>query len=145
MADGGFSLQVPEGWELRNVPGMDFPILTADPVDGFRPNLFVDGVEEGTVSQVELQLFSRYRNPSDRYNEVSRTEWVSTSGNKGHRLTSHRYSREGLALISWHYLIQEDDRVIAITATCARETSDRLAPVFDAAVSSILPEPIPVP
>lgn len=139
---GGFSLQAPEEWELQKVPGMDYPILASDPVDGFRPNLFIDGVEEGTLEYVEAQLLARYRNESARYEEVSRAAWTTAAGNKGLRLTSYRNSSDGLPLVSWHYLIQEGDRVIAVTATCARETSTVLAPVFESAVYSILPEPL---
>ena len=121
---------------MENVRGVIYPILAAEPENGLQPNLFIDAVEEGLLEEVEDARLSRYRG-TIQYQELSREGWSTDAAKKGLRIKASRSARDGLALTSWHYLIQDEDRVIVITATCARESAAEFESVFEAALRSL--------
>ena len=55
----------------------------------------------------------------------------------GIKITASRETKDALPLATFHYLFQNEDRVIAITATCADPVKETYGPIFDSAMKSL--------
>ena len=62
---------------------------------------------------------------------------MTDSGLTGVKITAGRETKDALPLATFHYLIQDRERVIVVTATCAGPVKQRYEPIFDVAMKSL--------
>lgn len=132
---GRFSLVTPDGWYRSRVSGIDFVVVSSDPDHGVTPNIFVDGVpRRGRVADQARALAG-----ADTL--LSQADFATASGLQGTRLLVRRATSDGVPVVACHFLIQDGERVIAITCSCAEAVRETYAPLFDEAMRSLRVEP----
>ena len=138
---GDFSFVTPDGWFRTKLAGIDFIIVSGEPDYGSKPNFFVDSVKpSGSVRHVTQELIETYQDNQRSY-EVTQTSVFTTDSNlSGLKITASRETKDALPLASFHYLIQDAERVIVVTATCGAPVRQKYEPVFDAAMKSLQSE-----
>ncbi len=134
---GEFSFVTPDGWFRTKLAGIDFIIVSGEPDYGTEPNFFVDFVASGSISDLTQKVISKYQNNQRPFNVVLQSPFVTDSGMSGTKITSERESNKALPLASFHYLIQDAERVIVITASCAEAVKEKYEPIFDEAMKSL--------
>lgn len=135
---GNFSFVTPEGWSRTKLAGIDFIIVSTKPDSGIRPNIFVDFVRSSTLlSNTVTEVVKTNRDKLPAYQILQQDDFTTESGLHGVKLTATRLNKEALPLAMFHYLIQDADRIIAITCICADATKLKYEPVFDSAIKSL--------
>ena len=134
---GEFSFVTPDGWSRTKLNGVDFIVVSGEPDFGTEPNLFVDLVASGSITDSTQKVIAKYRNNQRSYKILLQKDFVTDSGMSGTKITSERKSNKALPLASFHYLIQDSERVIAITASCADAVKEKYEPIFDEAMKSL--------
>lgn len=71
------------------------------------------------------------------YGVDQQSDFATDSGLTGGKITASRETKDTLPLAVFHYLIQDAERVIVITATCASPVKQKYEPIFDAAMKSL--------
>ncbi len=135
---GGFSFITPDTWSQKKLAGLDFIIVSTEADFGTRPNIFVDFVRSpGQVGNVAKQTIETNRRNHPSYTVLQESPFITASGLNGIRISAHRINKSKIPLALFHYLIQDADRTIAITCTCAEPVKQKYAPLFDAAMTSL--------
>lgn len=134
---GEFSFVTPGGWFRTKLAGIDFIIVSGEPDFGSKPNLFVDFVKPGSTSNVTQEVIETYQDNQRSYEVARRSDFVTESGLSGIKITASRETKDALPLATFHYLVQDAERVIVITATCADPVKQKYEPIFDAAMKSL--------
>ena len=138
---GEFSFVTPNGWSRTKLGGIGFIIVSGAPDFGSEPNLFVDFVEpSSSVSNVVQRVIATYQENQRSYEVAQRSDFATDSGLTGVKVIATRKNRDALPLATFHYLIQDAERVIVITATCADPVKQNYESIFDAAVKSLQSE-----
>ena len=137
---GDFSFVTPDGWFRTKLAGIDFIIVSAEPDFGSKPNLFVDSVEPDSVSNKTQEVIERYQDDKRSYEVAHRSDFATESGLTGIKITASRETKDALPLATFHYLVQDGERVIVITATCADPVKQKYEPIFDAAMKTLQSE-----
>ena len=134
---GDFSLVTPDGWSQTKLAGMDFIIVSGEPDFGSKPNLFVDFVKTGLISNMMQEVIDTYRESQRSYEVAQRSNFATDSGLTGIKISAGGETRRALPLATFHYLLQDRERAIVITATCADPVKQKYEPIFDAALKSL--------
>lgn len=138
---GKFSFVTPDGWFRTKLPGIDFIIVSTEPDYEASPNIFVEGAPRaGSVSNQVTQMIEGNRDEIRAYAVLQQQEFTTESGLKGVKITARRETKDALPLTLYHYLLQDGDRVISITCSCAEPVKQKYEPIFDAAMKSIQSE-----
>lgn len=136
--NGEFSFVTPDTWSQKKLAGLDFIIVSTESDFGTRPNIFVDSVRTPSqVSNVAKQTVKTNRRNHPSYTVIQEIPFVTTSGLPGVRIAARRINKSKIPLALFHYFIQDADRTIAITCTCAEPVKQKYAPLFDAAMASL--------
>ncbi len=108
---------------------------------GDSPNIFVEGAPRlGRVSNRVTQMIDANRDELRAYAVLQQQEFATTSGLIGVRVAARRETKEALPLTLYHFLLQDGDRVISITCSCAESVKQKYEPVFEAAMKSLRSE-----
>lgn len=134
---GDFSFVTPDGWFRTKLAGIDFIIVSGDPDFGSKPNLFVDFVKPGSASNVTQEVIGTYQDNQRSYKVAHQCRFATDSGLNGVKITASRETKDSLPLATFHYLVQDGERIIAITASCADPVKQKYEPIFDAAMKSL--------
>jgi hypothetical protein len=135
---GAFSYVTPDGWYRTHLPGIDYIIVSTEPDSGSTPNLFVDFVDPSTsLREAAGEVARKYQGPHPSYTVSGEQAFTTTSGLSGIRITAQRATPDAVSLSTFHYLIQDTHRVIAVTASCAESVTPVYEPLFDAAMKSL--------
>ncbi len=138
---GKFSFVTPEGWFRTKLAGIDFVISSAESDNGVSPNIFVEGPpRSGVISNQVVQMTRGNRDELHSYAVLQQQEFTTESGLKGIKIAARRETKEALPLAVYHFLIQDGDRVIVITCSCAEAVKHKYEPAFDAAMKSLQSE-----
>lgn len=138
---GAFSFVTPDGWFRTKLPGIDFIIVSTEPDGGARPNIFVDGVPRfDSVSNRVAKTIEEYRSRTPPDSAIEQQDFTTESGLRGVKITVHCQTEEALPLAFFHFILQDGDRVIAITCICAWSVKLKYEPVFDTAMRSLRPD-----
>jgi hypothetical protein len=138
---GQFSFVTPDGWFRKKLIEIDFIVVFTDSDFGISPNIFVDFVETpAQVDKVASELIQRNTENQRAYKVAQQSDFVSESGLVGVKISADRENIDALPLATYHYLIQDDDRVIVITCTCADTVKRKYEPIFDSAMKSLQSE-----
>jgi hypothetical protein len=138
---GQFSYITPDGWSRTKLMGIDFIVVFADPDLGMSPNIFVDYVEASAQVDTEVaELIQMNTDNHQAYEVVHQSDFITESGLIGVKISAGRENMDALPLATYHYVIQDADRVIVITCTCADTVKQKYEPIFDAAMKSLQSE-----
>ncbi len=141
---GNFSFVTPDGWGRTKLAGIDFIIVSTDPDFGATPNIFVDFIEPSTnVTALVERVIQTNHQTHRSYKVVQQNPFVTDEGLTGVKIAAGRTNREALPIATYQYLIQDTDRVIALTGTCAEAVKQRYEPLFDTAMRSLLSDGSP--
>jgi hypothetical protein len=134
---GEFSFVTPDGWVRTKLAGIDYIIVSGEPDFGSQPNLFVDFVNPGSISNMMQKVIGTYQDNHQAYEVAQRSDFATDSGLSGIKITASRETKDALPLGTFHYLFQDGGRVIVITATCAGTVKQRYETIFDAVMKSL--------
>jgi len=135
---GQFSFVTPDGWFRTKLAGIDCIIVSTETDHGVSPNIFVEGVPRpGSVSNEVARLTGANRTGRRGYAVLQQQAFATDSGLPGVKVTARRETKESLPLALCHYLLQDGNRVIAITCSCAEPVKQQYEPLFDAAMKSV--------
>jgi hypothetical protein len=136
---GEFSFVTPEGWYRTKLAGIDFIIISGEPDIGAKPNVFIDFVQPGSLSNALNAVIESYqRDPS--YQSLNQSEFASKSGLRGIKVSAKRTNKDSLPIATLHYILQDNERTIAITASCSEPVKDKYEPIFDNILKSLQSE-----
>lgn len=137
-AQGGFSYEVPEAWQVRDYPGLKYQILFTQPVDNFAPNVnFVDEVYPGDLdSYVEANL-PTLEKMLNGFELVSRGSGKTRQGREYRSLQYKQQSQSGELIQLSYFMKLEKDRKLVVTCTTRSKDASRFEKVFSGIVSSI--------
>ena len=65
---------------------------------------------------------------------------MKQAGLDGVKIAARRETKEALPLAVFHFLLQDGERVIVVTCSCAEQGKQKYEPVFDAAMRSLRSE-----
>jgi hypothetical protein len=138
---GKFSFVTPDGWYRTTLPGIDFIIVATDADYGTSPNIFVEGApRSSTVSNQVAKMTEATRSESRDYRVLKADAFGTESGLSGMKVSARRQTKEALPLALYHFFIQDGDRVIVITCSCAESVKQKYEGAFDAAMGSLQTE-----
>lgn len=137
---GEFSFVTPDGWFRTKLAGIDFIIVSGEPDFGSKPNLFVDFVKPGSTSDATQEVIETYQGNQQSYEVAQQRDFATDSGLTGIKVTASRETKDALPLTTFHYIVQDRERVIVVTATCADPVKQKYEPIFDAAMKSLKSE-----
>jgi hypothetical protein len=138
---GQFSFVPPDGWSRTKLAGIDFVIVSTEPDAGAKPNIFVDFVERsGSLSNVVAGMVQTNRDNHRAYEVHQQEDFVTESGLRGLKISAGRKNKEALSLALFHYLIQDAERTIGLTCTCAEAAKQKYEATFDRAMKSLQSE-----
>jgi hypothetical protein len=138
---GEFSFVTPDGWSRTKLPGIAFIIVSTLPDFGARPNIFVDFVKPSThVSNMVGKVLQTNRDSHRTYEVAQQTDFMADAGLTGVKISAGHVNKDALPIATYHYLIQDSDRVIVITASCADPVKQQYEPIFDKALKSLRSE-----
>jgi hypothetical protein len=138
---GEFSFVTPDGWFRTKLIGIDFIVVSTDPDFGISPNIFVNFVESSAqVSTVVAELIEANTDNYRAYKVTQQSVFVAEFGLSGVKVSARRENKDALPIAVFHYLIQDVERVIVITCTCADPVKQKYEPIFDAAMKLLKSE-----
>ena len=135
---GAFSFITPDGWFRTKLAGISYIIVSAESDFGTRPNIFVDWVEQSAeVVAMVSRVQETHKGNHPDYEVSHQSDFTTDSGLSGKKLSASRKNRDGLPLATFHYLLQDAERVICITCTCAEPTRSKYELIFDKALKTL--------
>ena len=137
---GKFSYITPEGWLRTKLAGIDFTIVSTEASGGIKPNIFVESVELIQIETATSEFIEKCKKGKGAYHLKEETPFITDSGLSGVKLTATHENKDHLLLTAFSYLLQDRDRVITVTCTCANSTAVIYEPVFDAVIKSLKSE-----
>jgi hypothetical protein len=138
---GEFSYVTPDGWHRTKLAGVDFIIISTDAESGIKPNLFVDEIFTASqLSDVAVRVSGKNKTALRAYKIEIQSDFTTQSGLSGIKIQAHHRTKQDLPLATFQYLIQDADRVISITCTCAGAVKIKYEPIFDAVINSLQSE-----
>ncbi|MCC5848105.1 MAG: hypothetical protein JJU29_08425 [Verrucomicrobia bacterium] len=137
LPEAGFSYVTPDGWYRTKLMGIDH-IIVSGPADyGIEPNLFVRFVKPASDKSMKEEMLEIYKQNQNEYEVEQEEDFATDAGLQGTKITARHTSKDALPLAKFHYVFQDGDRLIGITATCASPRKERYEPIFDAAMKSL--------
>jgi hypothetical protein len=139
---GKFSYITPEGWLPTKPAGLNYTIVSSSADAGIKPNIFVTGVFPGMpILDLLRQIGKNNCDTLRNYTILTHENFTTDSGMEGFKITATHQTKEALLLTAFHYFIQDSDRALCITCTCADSTKQTYEPLFDNAIKSLQSEP----
>jgi len=138
---GEFSFVTPDDWFRTRLPGIDFIIVSTTDDYGIKPNIFVDEIflDSQRSNTVDLVL-EENSHTLHAYNVETQSDFTTQSGLSGIKIRAHHKTKQNLPLATFRYFIQDTDRVISITCTCADAVKLKYESLFDSAINSLQSE-----
>jgi hypothetical protein len=141
MPTGNFSYVTPEGWTRNKLPGINFLIVATSEDYGIKPNIFVDEIMPATPLDNAIEKISTQKNENlSNYEVKSKNDFRTQSELYGIKIEARHVNNRNLPLTTFQYLIQDADRIISITCTCAEVVKSKYEPLFDTAIKSLQSE-----
>ncbi len=135
---GQFSYVTPDGWYRSKLAGIDFIIVSTDPDHGAHPNIFVEFITPATqLDTAVTNLIETSRNNHRDYEVNGQSDFKTESGLPVVKIGAHRRDKNRLPLATYQYLIQDADRVLVISCTCAAAVKQIYEPIFDSAMRTL--------
>jgi hypothetical protein len=98
----------------------------------------VDFVEESSsLGKVAVKLIDANTNNYRKYEVRQQSAFLTDSGLSGIKVSAGRENSDALPLALYYYLIQDADRVIAITCVSSYPVRNQYEPIFDAAMKRL--------
>ena len=134
--EGGFSFEVPEGWELRSLPGFKYKFAVGPLENGFAPNINV--VDEPFPGGLDEYVKINLENIQNVYKDFKigrREEFVTESGVPGVRVFA---DNNGLAKPIRQVLYFFDGGATKYVSACSSvaEAGEKYDSTFEAALKS---------
>jgi hypothetical protein len=133
---GGFSFVRPEGWEVREIPGLKFEVVVGPTRDRFATNInVVDEAFKGSAeAYVRASLSTLKRQLKDL--RIEKQEPFKTrSGLQGMRLITENQQDERL-LRQTFYFFGNGEKVYVLTCSTLAEGGEELDPLFERAMKT---------
>lgn len=138
---GTFSYITPEGWFRSRLAGLDYIIVSTDSDFGIKPNIFIEEIlETSEISTIIAQMDQKNSEHLPGFTIENQTDFTTQSGLPGIKVQACHQTKQNLPIATFRYFIQDADRVISITATCAEPVKSKYEPTFDAAIKSLRSE-----
>ncbi len=138
---GSFSYVTPDDWFRTRLAGIDFVIVSTKDDYGIKPNIFVEGIfPQSQLTNTIALVLEENSNTLRAYEVETKSDFTTQSGLSGIKISASHETKQNLPLATFQYLIQDTDRVISITCTCANAVKSTYEPIFDSAMNSLQPE-----
>lgn len=134
---GGFAFTVPDGWQVREFPGLKYKIAHTAPTNGFAPNLnvldeqFPGSIEDYAAANLKTlaRVFAEFRN-------LGQSPFVTNAGLKGVRLVTQARQQKFLLRQIYYFLPGKGDKKYVVTFSALLEDGAKYDPVVDASVKT---------
>jgi hypothetical protein len=142
--ESGFSYCPPDGWTIK--PSLDdkFKLFLGPTNPTFVPNINVKDEEnmmtlaEDVASNVKNMLANPAKMGVRALNVVSQAEFVTTSGQRGTRVTFHLENTEGLKIRALQYYFSgRGDQKLVVSCLTLESTSDVNEPLFERSLKTL--------
>ena len=129
---GGFSIQIPEGWEAREFPGLLYRILIGTPINDFAQNIvFVTEAFTGTLSEyVDANIIELQNLFQGNIVIVAREKFISANNVIGEKLVSNSF-QHGRHILQIFYFFPGNGIMMTFSATALPEDEQVASILFD--------------
>ena len=133
---GGFSFIPPDGWQVREFPGMKYKIAHGRPVDGFAPNInVVDEPFPGSLDEYAKANLVAMAKAFKDFRVISQETFETTSGEPGVRII-YEATQNGLLLRQSFHCFGKDDMKFVVTCSTLAEGGEKLDDAFKACINT---------
>ena len=133
---GGFSFVVPEGWTVRDFPGLKYKIVVGPARDGFAANMNV--VDEAFRGSIDDYLKATLASMKQVFKDVQIEEngpFETKSGSKGGRIVAKTHQGERF-LRQTFYCFGDGATMYVVTCSALAEGGKELDPLFERAMKT---------
>lgn len=134
--DGGFSFVPPEGWAVREFPGLKYKLVFAPAENQFAANInVVDEAYTGTVTDYIKATQDVLPKAIKKFRLIKREEFQTTAGIKTERMIIEGEQQDRL-LRQTFYLFPTSKKMFVVTCTTLSAGGEKLDPTFEACMKT---------
>ena len=129
---GGFAFSVPQGWQLRDFPGLKYKIAVGPIQDQFAANInIVEEAYKGPLKEyVDLNV-GNLKKMMSQFTLLNRKSFKTSSGLAGEKLTTTSMQQDRLLRQSFYVFSDGRGRYLVVTGSVWAKGGEALDPVFD--------------
>ncbi|CAN1210378.1 hypothetical protein TUMEXPCC7403_09295 [Tumidithrix helvetica PCC 7403] len=136
---GGFSLQIPKGWQPKEIADLKYEAIVApQAIDGFSNSInFIDEAFSGSLTDYESANFKLAEKAFKNFKTIARTEFKTDAGASGIQIATES-EQLGNRLRQVFFIVDAPQgKKLIVTYTCLAKDGDRFAPLFVASLKSL--------
>lgn len=134
---GGFSYCPPEGWEVREFPGMKYKLSIGQAVDGFAANInVVDEAHTGSLKDYVKANVHTLSKVFQGFKNLGQTDFKTDSGRKGFKLVTESEQQGKRLRQSFFFFEGKDGKKLVVTCSAAAADGSKLDSVFEASLKT---------
>ena len=129
---GGFSIMIPDAWEVQEIPGLKYKALVGPADNDFTPNInFVDETFDGSTDVYVSAVITQLKNLFDENIEILQRDSFVTSKNLSGEKVVFNTVQYGLQFRQILYCFPGNGIKIIATCTAAGKSGEAFAEMFD--------------
>jgi hypothetical protein len=133
---GGFSFVPPDGWTMRDFPGMKFKLAAGPAAAGFAPNInVVDEQFNGSLEDYVKGNLATLRASFKGFNLVQQDEFKTTAGEAGKRLITEN-EQKGRQLRQTFYFFGKGNTKFVVTCSALSDGGEKLDSAFETSMKT---------
>jgi hypothetical protein len=134
---GGFSLQVPKGWQFREFPGLKYQIAFGPASNSFSPNInIVDEVFNGTLKAYVDANQTALNKMFVQFKLIKRDNFVTTRGMKVERLVTTSLQLKNLLRQTFYFIPGVNGKYLVVTCSALAEGGEAFDSVFEESIKT---------
>ena len=133
--EGGYSIVPPEGWQVREMPGLKYKILVGPPADDFAPNInIVDERFDGDLDDYMLENFASLKLKFAGFEQVGGNDVRLDDGRRAVKMVI-RHTQFGTPLEQTFYFVAgSGDTKYVLTCSKRADDAREWDGIFEASV-----------
>jgi len=136
---GGFSFCPPQGWTVRNLPGLKYSIVAGPASKGFAPNINVVDETAGMSLTAYVDANKKMLSKAFKsYKELGKREFKTTSGLKGTRLVIQSDQNGTLLRQAFYFFAGTGDNKFVVTCSALASGGEEIDEVFEASLKTFV-------
>jgi hypothetical protein len=130
---GGFSITIPELWQVAEMPGMKYKLLMGQMENNFTPNInFVDDTFNGSLDVYVDASIEQLKNLlGENFTFIQRNDFVTAKNVKGEKIVTNSFQYERLLQQIFYFFPGKNGVKMVITCTGLAETGGVFDEMFD--------------
>jgi hypothetical protein len=133
---GGFSFIPPDGWTVKEFPGLKFKIAVGPAAAEFAPNInVVDEADDGKLDDYVKRNVAALQKVFKKGRLVKQEQFKTAAGLESARVI-FEHEQQGKLLRQTFYFFDKGKTKFVVTCTALAEGGEKLDPVFEASLKT---------